>query len=135
MDTLTVSELHTGTYQIDPLHSSIAFAVRYNGLSMFRSTFQKVEGQLQDGVLTGSVPVDSIAVEMPRFRDHLLSPDFFDGERFPQLTFTSTTIEPSDGEKAVTVSGELSIRGVSHPVSARGSYAAGEDPFGNDRVG
>ena len=71
MDTLTVSELHTGTYQIDPLHSSIAFAVRYNGLSMFRSTFQKVEGQLQDGVLTGSVPVDSIAVDMPRFRDHL----------------------------------------------------------------
>ena len=64
-----------------------------------------------------------------------MSPDFFDAERFPQLTFTSTTIEPSDGEQAVTVSGELSIRGVSHPVSARGSYATGEDPFGNDRVG
>jgi polyisoprenoid-binding protein YceI len=135
MDALAISELPTGTYGIDPIHSSIGFAVKYNDLSMFRSAFKAVEGQLQDGVLTGSVPVESIAIEMPRFREHVLSADFFDAESFPQMTFASSSVEVGSDGKELTVGGELLIRGVSHPVTATGSFATGEDPFGNDRIG
>ncbi len=135
METQTVSVLHAGTYGIDPVHSSLGFAVKFNGLSMFRSSFNAVEGALNDGVLAGAVPVESLGIQMPRFREHLLTADFFDAEHFPQMTFTSTSIDVSPDSDDVTVSGDLSIRGISRPVSASGTYGAAEDPFGNDRIG
>ena len=88
----TLQQVPTGTYVVDPVHSSFGFGVRYNGLATFRSTFDKVDAQLADGALTGSADVRSIVIDEPRFKDHLLAEDFFNVDNTPTITFRSTDI-------------------------------------------
>lgn len=122
-----------GTYALDTVHSTIGFAVRYNGLAKYRSTFEKYDAALADGVLTGSADVSSIAVDNPDFKGHLLTADFFDAENAPTITFKSTSISVGDDGKA-EVAGDLTIRGVTKAVVATGDYLTGPDAFGNDRA-
>jgi polyisoprenoid-binding protein YceI len=129
----TAEQIPTETYSVDPVHSTVGFGVKYNGLATFRSTFEKFDAQLADGVLTGSVDVSSIAVDEPNFKGHLLTADFFDAEVTPTITFRSTAIR-ANGDGTAEVDGELTIRGTTKSVTAAGSYAAGADPYGNDRV-
>jgi polyisoprenoid-binding protein YceI len=129
----TAQTIPAGTYGLDPIHSSIGFGVKYNGLTTFRSTFESVSAQLSDGVLTGSADAASIAIDEPNFKGHLLSEEFFNAEVTPTITFRSASIDPAD-DGTVTVEGELTIKGVTKPVTATGTYAAGADPFGNERV-
>ena len=68
----TIQQVPTDTYGLDPVHSSFGFGVRYNGLATFRSSFDKVDAQLADGVLTGSADVSSIVIDEPRFKGHVL---------------------------------------------------------------
>ncbi len=132
--TTTTVALPTGTYQIDPIHSTIGFALRFNGLSMFRSTFSGMSGTLADGQLTGSVDVETLNIKMPRFREHLLTADFFWIDRYPTADFTSTAITLTDTGD-ITFEGDLTIRGATRPVVGVGTFAAAEDAFGNDRIG
>jgi len=129
----TLQQVPTDTYVVDPVHSSFGFGVRYNGLATFRSTFDKVDAQLADGALTGSADVRSIVIDEPRFKDHLLAEDFFNVEHTPTITFRSTDIRLEEDGTA-ELDGELTIRGVTKPVTAKGSFAVGGDAFGNDRV-
>jgi polyisoprenoid-binding protein YceI len=129
----TLQQVPTDTYALDPVHSTFGFGVRYNKLATFRSTFDKVDAQLADGALTGSADVRSIVIDEPRFKDHLLADDFFDAESTPTITFRSTDIRPAE-DGTVELDGELTIRGVTKPVTAKGSFAAGGDAFGNDRI-
>ena len=122
-----------GTYGLDPIHSTIGFGLTHNKMSTFRSTFESIEGQLADGVLTGAADVDSIAISEPNFKGHLMSPEFFDAAASPKLTFRSTAIKPS-GDGSVEVDGELTIRGVTKPVTATGTFGVGKDGYGNERV-
>ena len=131
--TTTIQQVPTDTYGLDPVHSSFGFGVRYNGLATFRSSFDKVDAQLADGVLTGSADVSSIVIDEPRFKGHVLAADFFDVENTPTITFRSTDIRPAE-DGSVEVDGELTIRGVTKAVTATGTYAVGGDAFGNDRV-
>jgi len=129
----TITEIPAGTYGLDPVHSSIGFGVKYNGLATFRSSFEKYDAAFADGVLTGSADVTSITIDEPNFKGHLLTEDFFNAEVTPTVTFRSTDItvnEDGTGE----VAGELTIRGVTKSVVAKGNIAAGADPFGNDRI-
>jgi polyisoprenoid-binding protein YceI len=129
----TVTEIPAGTYALDPVHSSIGFGVKYNGLATFRSTFEKYDAAVADGVLTGSADVSSIAIDEPNFKGHLMGDDFFDAEAAPTITFRSTdTKVAEDGTAEVT--GDLTIRGVTKSVVAKGNVAAGADPYGNERV-
>jgi polyisoprenoid-binding protein YceI len=129
----TIEQLPTGTYALDPVHSTVGFGVKYNGLATFRSTFDTVDASYADGVLTGTAQVDSIQIDEPNFKGHLLSPEFFDAEQTPTVTFRSTEIRPA-ADGTVEVDGELTIRGTTKPVTATGTYAAGADPYGNERV-
>jgi polyisoprenoid-binding protein YceI len=129
----TAEQVPTGSYGVDPVHSSIGFGVKYNGLATFRSTFEKFDAQLAGGVLTGTADVSSIAIDEPNFKGHLLSGEFFDAETTPTVTFRSTGIRANDDGTA-EVDGELTIRGITKPVTATGNYAAGADPYGNERV-
>ncbi len=129
----TIQQVPTGTYNLDPVHSTIGFGVKYNKLATFRSTFAKVDAQLVDGVLTGTADASSIQIDEPNFKGHLLSEEFFNVAVTPTITFRSTDIRPADGG-SVEVHGELTIRGTTKPVTATGTYAAGADAFGNDRV-
>ncbi|MDX6583505.1 MAG: hypothetical protein QOI10_2689 [Solirubrobacterales bacterium] len=112
----------TGTWAIDNTHSSATYEVEHGGLSVFRGGFEPIDASLvsnEDGVvLEGRVAVESVTIDDENLRPHLLSPDFFDVERNPEVTFRSTEISgPADD---LTVAGELSMAGVTLPVEAKG---------------
>jgi polyisoprenoid-binding protein YceI len=125
----------SGTYAADPVHSSFGFAVRYQGVSLFRGTLDEVSATLADGRLEGTAKVDSISIRTPeQFRAHVLSAEFFDAENHPDVTFTSNSIDVADGG-AATVKGELTIKGITKPVEAKGTWTPAEaDAFGNTRA-
>lgn len=130
---LTEQTLPTGTWQLDPVHSKAGFAVKHAGLSNFRGTFDTVDASLEDGVLRGSVKVDSVSVPVDQLKGHLQGPDFFDAERHPEITFVARNLE-QDGEQ-LKVAGELTMRGVTKPVEATGTIAGPAQYFdGNDRI-
>ncbi|HET9164047.1 MAG TPA: YceI family protein [Solirubrobacterales bacterium] len=139
MSTQTVrQQIPTGTYAVDPVHSSIGFAVVHNGVSAFRSGFADYEATLSGGErprLEGKVEVASIEIDEPNLKGHLLSPEFFDAERFPQLRFSSTELNVAD-DGAATLRGELEIRGETREVEASGRVVPlGADLAGKARVG
>ena len=124
-----------GTYTADPVHSSFGFSVKYQNVSIFRGTLDEVAATLADGNLEGTAKVESISIRTPeQFRAHVLSADFFDVENHPQVTFVSEDVQLGDDGTA-TVSGDLTIRGVTQPVTATGTWQApSEDAFGNTRA-
>ena len=123
----------TGTWTLDPTHSQIDFGVRHLGISTIRGTFSGVSATLLGGdkpTLTGSIELASVSTKDEGRDAHLLSPDFFDTERYPEATFEATFITP---EKVV---GNFTLKGVTNEVEFSASYSeAGIDPYGNDRVG
>jgi polyisoprenoid-binding protein YceI len=123
-----------GTWGIDPVHTSIGFAVRYAGIGTFRGTFDEFDATLVDGRLEGSAKVASVRVDDESLAGHLQSPDFFDAEQFPELRFTSKAIE-RDGER-VSIQGDLTLRGVTHPVEITGTVTGPlENAYGQQRLG
>lgn len=130
----TLQRVTTGTYNVDPVHSSFSFAIRHNGISTFRGQFQDVGSTLADGVLTGTAQVESVSTPIPPLKDHLLSPEFFNASETPTIAFRSTDIRLADDGSA-ELDGELTIRGVTKPVTARGAYGAGQNMMGADVVG
>lgn len=126
-----------GTWVVDKLHSRASFEVSH-ALATFSGSFRELEGRLEvDGDeprLTGSVEVASIDIDDEQLKPHLLSPDFFDAERTPEVRFSSTSIE-QDGDELV-VRGELEIRGNTVEVSARGTATEPvEFPGGAEKIG
>lgn len=138
MSTQTIQQIPTGTYAVDSVHSSITFAITHNGVATFRSGFASYEARLSGGdapTLEGTVDVASIKVDEAQLKGHLLSPDFFDASRHPQLRFRSTELSVAE-DGAATLRGELEIRGEKREVEARGKFGQlGADLAGNARVG
>jgi polyisoprenoid-binding protein YceI len=124
-----------GTYHAQPVPSTFSFAVRHTGVFWFRGSLSDVTATLRrDGealVLEGAARVDSVSVVEPAaMRASLLGPEFFDAERHPEITFRSTEIHLA-GDGQAEVDGELTIRGVTRPVTARGNYASPRpSPYG-----
>ena len=130
----TATEQLQGTYVLDPIHSSASFAVKHMVVSTFRGRFEKFDATLIDGKLTGTVDVGSIVVKDENLAAHLQSPEFFDAERHPELRFESTDIR-RDGDEVV-VDGELTLKGITRPVEARGTIEGPVTTFGDvDKVG
>jgi polyisoprenoid-binding protein YceI len=130
----TATQPFAGTFNADPVHSSFGFAVKYQGVSVYRGTLDDVTASLTDGALQGTAKVESISIKSPeQFRGHVLSAEFFDVENHPEVTYTSTSVDLREDGSAV-VDGELTIKGVTRPVQATGTYAAPTaDAFGNTR--
>jgi polyisoprenoid-binding protein YceI len=123
-----------GTYAADPIHSSFGFAVRYQGVSLFRGTLNEVTATLADGRLEGAAKVESISIRTPdQFRAHVLSAEFFDAANHPEVTFSSSSLDLRE-DGTVEVDGELTIKGITRPVHAVGTWTepAG-DAFGGTR--
>jgi len=120
--TQTKQLLPTGTYTADVAHSNANFEVEHAGVSIFRGGFKPIDAKLVSGEngleLEGGVSVEGISVDDENIRPHLLSPDFFDAERNPEIRFRSTEISGSPED--LRVAGELSMAGVSLPVEAIG---------------
>jgi polyisoprenoid-binding protein YceI len=132
---MSTSTALAGTFNADPIHSSFGFAVKYQNVSLFRGTLDEVAATLADGKLEGTAQVESISIRTPeQFRAHVLSPDFFDVESHPTVTFTSTDLDLADDGTA-KATGDLTIRGVTNPVTATGTWTApSADAFGNTRA-
>jgi polyisoprenoid-binding protein YceI len=130
----TAAEPFSGTFTIDPVHSSFGFAVRYQGVSIFKGTLGDVTATLADGRLDGAAKVESISIRSPeQFRAHVLSEEFFDAANHPEVTFTSTSLELDDDGTA-RAEGDLTIKGITNPITATGTWTApAGDAFGNTR--
>jgi polyisoprenoid-binding protein YceI len=122
MTTAVEQKVPAATWSIDPVHSTVSFAVKYM-VSTFRSEFDRYDATLDttgdEPVLKGSVAPDSINVKDENFKAHLQSPDFFDSERYPEITFESTSFRV-DGDELV-VDGDLTIKGETRAVEGRGT--------------
>jgi len=134
MNTPTATPV-VGTYNADPVHSSLGFSIRYQGVSVFRGTLTEVDAKLVDGRLEGTAPVKSISITTPEaFREHVLSAEFFDAEAHPEVKFVSTALDIQEDGRA-RVSGELTIKGVTKPIQATGTWTApATDAFENTRA-
>ena len=136
MSTATTT-LPAATWGADPVHSSAGFSIKYM-VSSFKADFAKVDAQLDTTgdtpKLTGSVDPASIQLKDENFHAHLQSPDFFDTENNPRITFESTAFRV-DGDELV-VTGDLTIKGETRPVEGRGELTPlHEDLHGQERVG
>ena len=123
----------TGTWQADRLHSSVRIEVQHMGAS-FAAAFKDFDASLvsrPEGIeLEGAARVESFDVHDDQLRPHVLSPEFLDAERHPELRFRSTAFR-QDGDELIA-DGELTIKGNTRPVEARGRVGQPvEDPLGN----
>ncbi len=139
--TLSRPPIPAGDYVLDPSHTHVGFVGRHLMVSKVRGAFEKVEGRVRVGeTLANSsfevtVDVASVATRDEKRDGHLRSADFFDVERFPQLSFRSTLIEPAaDNRYAIT--GDLTIRDQTHPVTLDVEFlGAQKTPWGTESAG
>jgi polyisoprenoid-binding protein YceI len=130
--------LPAGKFKIDPVHSTVGFEVKHM-ISTFRGTFGDYDASLDNSNgtarLTGSAEVASVDVRDENLAAHLQSPDFFDGDRHPEIRFGSDRIELAE-DGSLSLDGELTIRGVTRPIRASGRYEHLEaDMTGSARIG
>jgi len=124
--------LPTGSWALDPVHSTIGFELPYLA-GTFRGHFTDADARLTADNLVGAARVASVDVKDENLAAHLQSPEFFDVERYPELTFASDSVERSGDE--LKVHGEITIRGITKPVELVGTIAGPmTDGFGNERV-
>ncbi len=124
----------TGTWNADPVHSSVGFSVKHLVVGTFKGGFTEFEAKLVDGALSGAAKVASVRVQDENLNAHLQSPDFFDAERYPEIRFTSGPLRLEGGE--VVADGELELRGVKQSVQLKGTISGpASDPYGNERIG
>jgi polyisoprenoid-binding protein YceI len=128
----TQAGLPAGTWDLDPVHSTIGFEIPYLA-GTFKGHFTDVEAKLTERSLTGSARVASVDVKDENLAAHLQSPEFFDAERHPELKFESREIERSGD--TVTVRGDITIRGVTKPVDLSGTISGPfRDGHGRERL-
>jgi polyisoprenoid-binding protein YceI len=133
MSTTDVQALPTGAWQVDKIHSNIGFAVDYMA-GTFHATFSDFDAAAADGVLTGSAKVASVQVKDENLAGHLQSPEFFDAQAHPELTFSSNAIS-RDGDR-VTIDGEITIKGHTETAEITGEISDPiADPHGGERFG
>ena len=127
---------------IDPDHSVAAFVIRHMMVANVRGQFNKLSGAIfldSDDMAKSSVDVaidvSGIYTGIRKRDDHLRSPDFFEAEKCPQITFKSDSVN-SAGTKQLNVSGELTIHGISRPSSFNVEYCGPmKSPFGEISMG
>jgi polyisoprenoid-binding protein YceI len=125
-----------GTWAADPVHSNVSFEVAYAGVNTFRGGFREFTATLEGGSLEGSAKVASVDVKDEQLNGHLQTPDFFDAQRYPEIAFTATELVRG-ADHSVTGTGELTIKGVTQPITLEGTIAPepSVDPFGRERLG
>lgn len=142
IDTTSPTASATGTYAIDPSHSEVGFVARHAMVTKVRGAFRSFEGSgffdqedPSKSQVTLTIQAASVDTGNADRDGHLRSNDFFDMENHPQITFASTSVEPA-GEDGYRVTGDLSLRGVTKPVTVDFEFmGTATDPFGNHRLG
>jgi polyisoprenoid-binding protein YceI len=123
----------TGTWKADTVHSSVTFEVPY-AVATFSGSVTDFDATLDNGRLTGVARIATISVKDENLEAHLLSPEFFDAERHPEVRFSTDTIRRSGDE--VEVRGQITIKGITKPATLHGTIVGPTvDHFGKNRVG
>jgi polyisoprenoid-binding protein YceI len=140
---MTPTNISPSAWNLDPAHTAAEFKVKHMMISNVKGKFSGVSGalQLDAGDITrssveASIPVDTVNTGDAQRDGHLKSPEFFDAEKFPVMTFKSTSIKRT-GEGELAVTGDLTLRGVTKSVTfaVEGPTAPAKDPWGNLRMG
>jgi polyisoprenoid-binding protein YceI len=129
-------------WNIDPVHSAIAFTVRHMVVSRTRGRFTRWSGQVRFDPANPSASSVEVTIDPASLdtgdaqRDaHLRSADFFDVEKFPTASFRSTRLEDLGGDR-YRISGDLTVHGITKPVVLESTYeGSGKDPWGGERAG
>lgn len=130
------------TWVIDPSHSEVQFKVKHLVISTVTGSFGQYEGQVEstgddfDGAnISFSADISSINTGSEQRDGHLKSTDFFDAEQFPKLTFVSTSMTKT-GEDTYSLTGDLTIHGVTKPVTLKAEYGGQmQDFYGQTKAG
>ena len=142
MSTAIAAPTLTGTYTLDPTHSRVGFIARHAMVTKVRGSFNEFAGtgffDADDAARSNlqlTIQAASIDTRNADRDAHLRSNDFFDMDTYPELTFSSSSVERLDSEH-FRVTGDLSIKGVTNPVTVDFEFTgAAIDPYGNQRIG
>jgi polyisoprenoid-binding protein YceI len=120
MTATATTQLTAGTWAIDPVHSSINFSVRHLMVSKVRGKFEKFGGAVvvgEDGTpsVNAEIAIDSVNTGNDQRDAHIKSADFFEVEKYPVATFTSSGVEANGGN--YVLNGQFTLKGVTKPVS------------------
>jgi len=138
-----VAVAQSGTWQIDPNHSSAQFSVRHLGLSTVRGAFTKVSGSATydpanpaHTTLNASIDASSVDTRVATRDNDLRSRNFLEVEKYPTITFQSKQVKVAGAGK-LEITGDLTIHGVTKEVAldVDGPSAPIKDPWGNQRIG
>src|SRR5918997_4173311 len=139
--TAATALIPTGTWAVDPSHSTVGFSVKHLGIATVRGKFEEFEGTLEVGEdlasarAYGTAQASSINTNDSGRDEHLRSADFFGVDANPEVRFESTAIRPLDDD-TFEVEGDLSMNGVTKSVTLTAVVEGTEtDPWGNERVG
>ncbi len=131
----------TGVWDIDAVHSSLDFVIRHLMATKVRGRFNEWTATLTSGSTPGDATVEATiqAASVTTFNEqrdaHLRSADFFEVEKYPTLEFRSTAVGQMGSDNHFTVEGDLTARGVTHPVTLDVEFAgAFDDPFGRTKA-
>lgn len=132
--------IEPGTWNIDPAHSSIEFVARHLVVTKVRGSFSsftattEIAHEVTESKITAEIDVASVSTGTEDRNTHLKSADFFDVEKYPKITFVSTSITPSGDHYAL--SGDLTIHGVTRNLTLKLEFnGVTKDPWGNVKSG
>lgn len=141
VDVQAAREVPAPNYVVDPAHTSIEFVVTHMVISKVRGEFKQFDVQLywdesnpENSYVVAEIDAASLDTDNQRRDGHLRSPNFFDVQNYPKLTFRSHAIRKS--EQGFVARGELTIRGITRPVDLPFQVLGPiQDPWGNTRLG
>ena len=132
-------KIESGKYSIDSAHTKVGFEISHLVISTVEGRFNTYTGsvemgkKIEESKINASIEIASVDTGNADRDKHLKSPDFFDAQKFPKMTFVSKSV--SGTEDNLTVKGDLTLHGVTKPITLTGKYlGVVNDPFGNTRV-
>ncbi len=130
-----------GSYALDQSHSHVSFSARHLMVTKVRGRFPVTAGKLvvaedpTQSVVEATIDVNAVDSGDPKRDEHLRSADFFDAATFPTVTFRSNRVE-NHGDGEFTLDGDLTVKGVTRPVTLKGEYLGTQaSPWGDTRIG
>ncbi|WP_319449447.1 MULTISPECIES: YceI family protein [unclassified Mycobacterium] len=137
MTAAVATDLSAGTWAIDPVHSSITFAVRHLVVSKVRGSFESFSGAVvvaEDGTpsVTAEIAVDSVHTGNEQRDAHVKAADFFDAEKYPTATFVSTRVRADGGD--YVLDGDFTLKGVTKPIELKLAFNGTNPGMGHGEV-
>ncbi len=130
-------------WAVDPMHSEVQFKVKHLVISTVTGFFRSFEGSMEtegddfeNAKISFAIDIDSIDTNQSQRDGHLKSADFFDAEKYPQITFTSTSFKSTGEEDEYKLTGDLTVRDVTKSVVLNAEFGGSADDFyGNTKAG